>query len=89
LKSDLSNEDKLATILDFDKVLGLDLGKNNQPESELVIVELPEEVQVLIKERELARSDEDWQKSDELRDQIQEQGYLIKDTQDGTEVFRK
>ncbi len=89
LKSDLSNEDKLATILDFDKVLGLDLGKNDQSNSELVVSELPEEFQELIKKRELARSEENWYRSDELRDQIQEQGYIIKDTQDGTKVFRK
>lgn len=30
LKSDLSNEDKLATILDFDKVLGFDLMKEDK-----------------------------------------------------------
>jgi len=88
LKSDLSDEDKLATILDFDKVLGLDLNKKN------IVVppnlkDLPQDIQELIKEREMARSENDWQKSDELRDEIQEQGYLIKDTSGGTQVFEK
>jgi len=89
LKSDLSNEDKLATILDFDKVLGLDLKKDSQIQKELNLEDLSTEIQDLMKKREVARSEKDWKKSDKLRDKIQEQGYLIKDTQDNTQVFEK
>ena len=89
LKSDLSEKDKLATVLDFDKVLGLDLEKNSQMEKSLDLKILPQEIQDLIKEREIARSEENWLRSDELRDKIQAKGYLIKDTSEGSQVFEK
>jgi cysteinyl-tRNA synthetase len=80
LKSDLSAEDKLATVLDFDKVLGLGLDKAGAAE------ELPDEVQKLIDEREEARKNEDWEKSDKLREQIKALGYSVEDTSQGPKI---
>jgi cysteinyl-tRNA synthetase len=77
LKSDLVNEDKLATILDFDKVLGLNLieaTKNSQTEKEI-----PENIQKLMDERKLARDNKDYKKADELRNQITALGFEVKD----------
>lgn len=48
--------------------------------------EIPEEIKKLIKERELARSGKDFQKSDDLRALIEKKGYLIEDTKDGMKV---
>jgi cysteinyl-tRNA synthetase len=84
LKSDLNNADKLATVLDFDKVLGLSLDKVKKEK-----LEIPQEVQALVKERELARRNKDWAKSDELRDRIGELGYIVEDTNDGQIIKRK
>ncbi|MEA2112853.1 MAG: cysteine--tRNA ligase [Patescibacteria group bacterium] len=89
LKSDLPDKDKLATVLDFDKVLGLDLEKSSQTEKSIVLEDLPQEIKDLVQNREKARAEKDWQKSDELRDEIQTKGYLIKDTSEGVQVFRK
>ncbi|MFH0846208.1 MAG: cysteine--tRNA ligase [Patescibacteria group bacterium] len=94
LKSDLSNEDKLATILDFDKVLGLDLKKNSlslqgTKQFSLNIEELPQEIQDLISQRNQARENKDWAESDRLRDEIEEKGYEIKDTNEGIRVIKK
>lgn len=80
-KYGISNEDKLATILDFDKVLGLDLSK-----TEVEII--PSEINELAQEREIARKEKDWGKSDELRKKINELGYEIKDTDSGTEISK-
>jgi cysteinyl-tRNA synthetase len=80
-KYGISNENKLATILDFDKVLGLDLGK-----TEVEII--PSEINELAKEREMARKEKDWGKSDELRKKINELGYEVKDTDSGTEISK-
>ncbi len=65
----------LETVLDFDKVLGLGFDKiaSESP------AEIPTEVIALAKERELARKNKDWQKSDELRDKIEALGYSIRD----------
>lgn len=47
---------------------------------------IPEEVSVLVQEREIARSNKDWQVSDELRDEIRVLGYEVKDTKEGSQV---
>ena len=51
VKSDLKSEDKWATILDFDKVLGLNLDKEIEKE------EIPEEIVKLVEERQKAREE--------------------------------
>ena len=76
LKSDISSEDKLKTILDFDKVLGLNLDKIKKEK-------IPEIVYDLLKQREDARKNKDWKKSDELRDEIKALGFDVEDTKDG------
>ena len=79
----VSSADKKATILDFDKVLGLNF--ENIKEAEEVII--PEEIKKLIKEREEARKNKDFKKSDELRDKIISLGYEIKDTPEGVKII--
>lgn len=76
VKSNLSDEDKKATLLDFDKVLGLDLDK-------VEVEEIPSEVTALAEERQQAREAKDFSKSDELRDKIAKLGYIIEDTPGG------
>ncbi len=75
----ISNKDKKATILDFDKVLGLDF-------ENLRIDVIPEEIIKLVEERKIARANKDWNKSDELRDQIKSLGYEIKDSENGEKI---
>lgn len=45
--------------------------------------EIPEEIKELAKQREHARSQKDFRKSDELRDLIEKHGYLMEDTKTG------
>ena len=75
----VSNADKKATILDFDKVLGLGF-------SDLREETIPEEVMRLVEERELARKDKNFKLSDQLRDKINSFGYKIKDTEGGYKI---
>jgi cysteinyl-tRNA synthetase len=74
--------DKKATLLDFDKVLGLNLAKLKKEK-------IPGAVIKLIKEREAVRKNKDWAKSDELRNKIMELGYLVEDTAQGSIVKKK
>jgi cysteinyl-tRNA synthetase len=77
LKSDIPNQDKLATVSDFDKVLGLNFKNSTQTmETEIIV---PENIQKLLTERKLARDNKDWKKADELRDQIIALGFEVKD----------
>ncbi len=81
LKSDLADEAKKGTLLDFDKVLGLDLDKIKV---ERIIV--PAEVKKLAEARQAARQNKDWQKADELRKKIREKGFTIDDKTEGFEI---
>jgi cysteinyl-tRNA synthetase len=76
---EISFYNKKTLILEFDKVLGLELDK-------VEIFEIPNDVQYLIKERDLARNAKDFAKSDELRAKIEEIGFEVKDTPEGTVV---
>ena len=79
MKSGKSPEEKSAHLLAMDQVLGLGLdtiiGKS---------LEAPDDVRRLAHDRLLAREQKDWKKSDELRDQIKEKGWLIEDSKDGS-----
>jgi len=84
LKSnDVSNEAKLATVLDFDKVLGLNLESAIQRK-----IDVPNEVKKLIEERKLAREQKNWVKSDELRGKIKNIGFDVKDTAEGQKIIK-
>lgn len=72
----ISNADKKATVLDFDKVLGLGFEQVEKTVKEEII---PENILKLAEERKLARENKDFKKSDELRDEINSLGYEIKD----------
>ncbi len=78
-----SDEEKAATILDFDRVLGLGL-KEYIGRAELE--EIPAKVQVLVDQRQKARSAKNWTESDQLRDQIAGLGFTVEDTADGQKV---
>jgi cysteinyl-tRNA synthetase len=86
-KSDIADEDKLATILDFDKVFGLNLEK--LVNSSLITAKLPDKVGQLMTTRQAARVGKNWAESDRLRDEILELGYEIKDTPTGQQVTKK
>jgi len=75
----VSSADKKATVLDFDKVLGL--GFENLKEEKI-----PEEVLKLVKEREEARKNKDFKKSDKLRNEINSLGYEIKDNSENYKI---
>lgn len=75
----VSPQNKKATILYFDGVLGLDLESED-------VEETPQEVLDIIAERDTARDAKDFAKSDELRDTLVEMGYEVHDTLEGTRV---
>jgi cysteinyl-tRNA synthetase len=83
---DIPREIKLNTLSKFDEVLGLSLIEKAliQKSKELNI---PEEIISLAKERDLARNNKDWKKSDEVRKQILELGFEIKDTDSGAKIL--
>jgi cysteinyl-tRNA synthetase len=71
-KSDLSPQQKLTLLFDFDKVFGLRL-------IEVTEEKIPNEAIMLAEERKLARFNKDFKKSDELRVKIEKLGFRIED----------
>jgi len=47
---------------------------------------IPAEIKKLVKERELHRKNKDWQKADEVRLQIEKQGFLVQDSEGGPTI---
>ncbi len=70
--SSIDEQNKLATILDFDKVLGLDLKNQVLKFKSSELEEIPPEVLALIAERDKARQQKDWQTADKIRNLIKE-----------------
>jgi cysteinyl-tRNA synthetase len=56
-----------------------------EPETKIAV---PEEVAQLAKERENARHEKNWKRSDELRDRISALGWDVRDTKDGQKLTR-
>ncbi|HBA36473.1 TPA: cysteine--tRNA ligase [Candidatus Falkowbacteria bacterium] len=89
LKSKLSEADKSATILEFDKVLGLDLNKAGEgAEQILELTDLPALIQEMILKRQIARQERNWELSDQLRKDIEDSGYIMEDAKSGY-ILRK
>ena len=47
---------------------------------------LPEEIKILITKRDEARKNKNWEESDILRNKLEDFGYQVKDTKEGTKV---
>ena len=86
VKSKLSPEVKKATLIEFDRVLGLQF--NNSKSDRVDIDEVPAVVRGLLKEREQARNQRNWSESDRLRDEIRVLGYMVEDAREGVQIRR-
>lgn len=72
----VTTKDKLATLLNFDQILGLKLIDLKAPK-------VPQKVHDLLEKRESLRAAEDFDAADELRREIKKEGFLIEDTSKG------
>ena len=78
----LSKADIKATLLEFDKVLGLNF-------AQLKAIEIPAEVTARLAEREQARQAKDWSRADQLRQEIEAKGFVVDDTDSGPRLKPK
>ncbi len=76
---------KIWTILEIDKILGLDLEElaiKKIDEEKQNSLEIPPEITEMANQRNLARENRDFKKADELREKINQAGYEIIDQSD-------
>ena len=78
LKMDLNDHTKYEIIKDFDKVLSLDLTKDEQKNVD------EEFIKTKIEERNNAKVNKDYETADKIRNELLEMGIVLKDTREGT-----
>ena len=88
MKSDIKPGQKRATLLKMDEVLGLGLQRAGKKPDFVKTTTgkqeaIPEVVQSLLDERTRVRAQQDFQRSDELREQIRGLGYDVQDSPSG------
>jgi len=81
VRSNLAPSVKKATILVFDKVLGLDLAEWKPKEEEI-----PAQIQKLLDDRKLARQEKRWADADAIRGEIAALGFEVEDTPQGPKI---
>jgi cysteinyl-tRNA synthetase len=67
----------------MDKIFGLKLLEKETKKN------IPKEIVKIAEERQKAREEKDWAKSDELRDRIKDMGWIIKDSKEGFELEKE
>ncbi len=78
----LSDVDKKAALLDFDRVLSVGLAQQFSAPA----VHIPDELRKLADEREVARAEKNWARADDLRAQIHSKGFEVEDAASGPKL---
>ncbi len=72
----------IETVLDIDRILGLDLKK-------AISARIPKEIKKLLEERERLRREKRYEEADMIREKIRAMGYEVEDTPQGPRVRKK
>jgi cysteinyl-tRNA synthetase len=75
----ISAKNKYKLLLEFDKVLGLDLDKIKE-------IKIPAGIKELAEKREKYRKEKNWEKADQIRKKIKKLGFEIEDTSQGSKI---
>ncbi len=86
VRNEMKSKQFAELLLEFDKILGLEIENSKKYVQEKETIKIPEEIKLLLEERKIARENKDWSKSDELRDLINQKGYIVKDTKEGQTI---
>ena len=78
----LNDSEKYKLAVEFDRIFGLELDKDEE-------IEISAEVKKLVKAREESRKKKNWKEADDLRRRINKLGYDVDDTPEGTEIKHK
>jgi cysteinyl-tRNA synthetase len=86
LKNDkITDSEKYSLVMYYDDVLGLRLDQIEKRKKE----NLGEEAQALLDERVQAKKDKNFARADEIRNELDKMGYIVKDTPQGAVLSKK
>ncbi|MFA5013063.1 MAG: cysteine--tRNA ligase [Candidatus Paceibacterota bacterium] len=73
------DSEKYELLLDFDKVFGLSIKEVSTNTKRSETETLPAEIMDKVKAREQFRKDKEWDKADEIRKELEQQGWVVED----------
>jgi cysteinyl-tRNA synthetase len=89
---DLDNPTKCATLQHFDSILDIGLSDDIEDGAKTLGIvghdELPEDIQVLVDNREAARIARNWPEADNFREALSLKGYSVEDTAHGPKITK-
>lgn len=88
VKSSITSGDKLDLIYDFDVVFGLKLRESAESAALQKIFQVPEEIKQLAKKRDEFRRAKRFAEADAVRKEIEDKGYQVVDTDEGSRVIK-
>jgi cysteinyl-tRNA synthetase len=88
----LENSEKVATLKEMDSVLDIGLSDDKDTITrELGIIAsdaLPDDIQKLLDERDIARTVHNWSEADRIRETLNYKGYVVEDTPQGQKISK-
>jgi len=84
IKNDYSEDKKMATLLEFDKILGLNFAK-----TKIALSKIPNNIKKLAGQREKLRKQKKWPEADQIRQKINNLGFEVEDTDQGPMIKKK
>lgn len=81
VKSDTPDAQKKSLLKSFDEVLGLRL-------LDYKTLKIPQDIKALAKKRDELRKEGKFEESDKIRGQIEEKGYKVEDSSEGTKISK-
>ena len=88
VRNEIKSQKFAELLLEFDKILGIDIQNSKKYLENNENEELPEEINKLLEQRKIAREEKNWAESDRIRDELKEKGYIVKDTKEGQTITR-
>ncbi len=79
----IADPEKASLVLEFDQVLGLELDQPYEVQQKEATLS-DSEIQAQIDARVLAKANKEWAKADQIRDELANNGILLKDSPSGT-----
>ncbi|MBU2632303.1 hypothetical protein KKG52_01175, partial [Patescibacteria group bacterium] len=87
-RADYKTSEKAASLIKFDKILGLKVDKAKEFVDKVKSFDIPDSIKEMVKEREKLRKQKKYHVADQMRNKIKKLGFDVRDTKKGMEIVR-